>query len=66
MANALSRIEEQHPARRASDRGAGPASTDFPILDGHGDIVRTDRRIPEQPRSNIEVEWLPVAVEVSL
>lgn len=66
MANALSFDAEYAPARRKTDRGAGQDAIDFPILDRHGDIVRSDRRIPDEPRSNIDVEWLPVAMEVSL
>ena len=52
--------------RRASDRRYSAEAAEFPILDRHGDVVRFDRRIPDEPRSNIDVEWLPVAMEVSL
>lgn len=61
MSNVLSFRGQPHPARRATDRGATVDGAEFPILDRDGDIVRADRRIPESPQSNIEVEWLPVA-----
>ena len=64
MSNTLIEKTESLLSRRASDRGASADASEFPILDAYGDIVRADRRIPEKPRSNVEVEWLPVAMEV--
>lgn len=66
MANVLSFGSTETQSRRASDRRRRDESVEFPILDRDGDIVRADRRIPDQPGNNIDVEWLPVAMEVSL
>jgi len=66
MANTLTFVDTAAPARRASDRRASAETTEFPILDRDGDVVRFDRRIPDEPRNNIDVEWLPVAMEVNL
>ena len=66
MANTLTFGDASMHTRRASDRRYSAEAAEFPILDRHGDVVRFDRRIPDEPRSNIDVEWLPVAMEVSL